>query len=163
MFRAVERKERLGLLEQAKNYITRLVQGDPTPETNKGDALNANEDTMDKTKFEALSGEVKALSDTVAGLDEKIATAVGNAVKPLTDALETQAKDAADKAEAERLELANKVIEAGLLEEAVAKEATAPVLNALLEKHKAPAAAYRVNRAFQQGDNKPAYTAPEGD
>lgn len=163
MFRAVERKERLGLIELTKNYITRLLQGDPTPEINKGDALTTNEDAMDKAQFDALSGEVKALSDTVAAIPETIATAVANAVKPLTDALEAQAKDAADKAEAERLELANRVVEAGLLEEAVAKEATAPVLNALLEKHKTPAAAYRVNRAFKQDGSKPSYTAPEGD
>ncbi|WPZ05651.1 preprotein translocase subunit YajC [Pelagerythrobacter marinus] len=163
MLRAVERKERLGLIEQAKNYITRLIQGDPTPEINKGDALTTNEDAMDKAQFDALSGEVKALSDTVAAIPETIATAVANAVKPLTDALEAQAKDAADKAEADRLELANKVIEAGLLEETVAKEATASVLNALLEKHKTPAAAYRVNRAFKQDGGKPTYTAPEGD
>lgn len=163
MFRAVERKERLGLIELTKNYITRLLQGDPTPEINKGDALTTNEDAMDKAQFDALSGEVKALSDTVAAIPETIATAVANAVKPLTDALEAQAKDAADKAEAERLELANRVIEAGLLEEGVAKEATAPVLNALLEKHKTPAAAYRVNRAFKQDGGKPTYTAPEGD
>ncbi|USA40226.1 DUF2213 domain-containing protein [Pelagerythrobacter marinus] len=163
MFRAVERKERLGLIEQAKNYITRLIQGDPTPEINRGDALTTNEDAMDKAQFDALSGEVKALSDTVAAIPETIATAVANAVKPLTDALEAQAKDAADKAEADRLELANRVVEAGLLEEAVAKEATAPVLNALLEKHKTPAAAYRVNRAFKQDGSKPSYTAPEGD
>jgi len=163
MFRAVERKERLGLLEQAKNYITRLVQGDPTPETIEGAALNASEDTMDKAQFDALSGGVKALSEAVAGIDEKVATAVGNALKPVTDALEAQAKAASDKAEADRLELVNKVVEAGLLDEAVAKDAAAPVLNALLEKAKEPAPAFRINGAYKPADNKPTYKLPEGD
>lgn len=148
MFRAVERKERLGLLEQAKNYITRLVQGGPTPDTTGGDALNNDEETMDQAQFDALSGKVEALSEAITGLDDKIATAVGNALKPVADAFEAQAKATADKAEADRLELVNKVVEAGLLDEAVAKEATAPVLNALLEKAKEPESAFRVNGAF---------------
>ncbi|WP_305096469.1 hypothetical protein [Croceibacterium aestuarii] len=163
MFRAVERKERLGLLEQAKNYITRLIQGDPTPETTEGSALNANEEAMDKAQFDKLSGEVAALSDTVAGLDEKITTAVGNALKPVTDAIEAQAKAAADKAEADRLELVNQVVEAGLLAEDVAKDAAAPVLNALLEKSKGAAPAFRVNNAFTPKGDKPGFTAPKGD
>lgn len=163
MFRAVERKERLGLLEQAKNYITRLIQGDPTPETNGGEALHTNEEAMDKAQFEALSGEVKALSETVAGLGDTIATAVGNAVKPLTDAIEQQAKDAKAKAEEEHAALVNKVVEAGLLAEDVAKDASAPVLNALLEKAGGTKPAYRVNGAYKPAGDKSEYKLPEGD
>jgi hypothetical protein len=159
MLRGFERKERLGLLEQAKNYMTRLLQGAPTPET----AQNSEQDTMDAKQFEELSSKVEGLSNTFAGLDEKIATAVANATKPITDALEAQAKAAADKAEADRLELVNKVVEAGLLDEAVAKDATAPVLNALLEKGKQPAPAFRVNSAFKPAGDQPTYKLPEGD
>lgn len=163
MFRAVERKERIGLLEQAKNYITRLVQGDPTPDATEGAALNTNEEPMDKAQFDALSGEVKSLTEAFTGLDDKIAAAVGNALKPVTDALEKQAKAVEDKAEADRLDLVNKVVEAGLLTEEVAKEATAPVLNALLEKNAQSGTAFRVNGAFKPADDKPGFKLPEGD
>lgn len=163
MLRGLERKERFSLIERIKKTITEMFQGDPTPEATKGAALNTDEEAMDKAQFDALSGEVKALSETVAGIGDAIATAVTNAMKPVTDALEAQAKAATDKAEADRLELVNKVVEAGLLDEAVAKEATAPVLNALLEKGKEQAPAYRVNGAFKQAGDKPAYKLPEGD
>ena len=161
LLRGVERKERLGLIERIKRTITELVQGDPTPDITKGTALNTDEETMDKAQFDALSGEVKTLSDAMTGLDDKIATAVGNALKPVTDAF--AARDAADKAkdEAIRLDLVNKVVEAGLLDEAIAKEAATPVLNALLAK--GPATAFRVNAAYKPTGDKPAFTAPKGE
>lgn len=150
MLRAVERKERIPLIERIKMFIEGIVQGGPTPEKTEGDALN-DEVTMDKAQFDELSGKVAALSDTVAGLDATIATAVGNALKPLVDA--QTARDAADKekAEAEHAVLVNKVVEAELLTEELAKASPAPVLNALLEKSKAPGTAFRVNAAFKPG------------
>lgn len=163
MLRAVERKERLSLIERIKMFISDIVQGDPKPETTEATAMNNNEDTMDKAQFDALSGEVKTLSETVASIPETIATAVSNALKPFTDA--QAARDAADKAktDAEHAALVNQAVEAGVLEEAVAKETPAIVLNALLEKAKAPTTAFRVNSAFKQGGDKPSYTLPEGD
>lgn len=163
MLRAVERKERLPLIERIKMFITELVQGDPTPDITKGAALNTDEETMDKAQFDALSGEVKALSDTFAGLDDKIAAAVGNALKPVTDAF--AARDAVDKAktDAEHAALVNQAVEAGVLDEAVAKETPAIVLNALLEKSTQPGTAFRVNGAFKPTGDKPAFTAPKGE
>lgn len=165
MLRAVERKKQIPLLERIKKYITEVVQGDPTPEIEAGVALNASEETMDKAQFDALSGEVKALSETVAGIPEAIATAVGNAMKPLTDRMDEQAKADKEKAEAEHAVLVNQVVEAELLTEELAKASPAPVLNALLEKAKAeqPGTAFRVNNAFKPGDKKPGFTAPKGD
>lgn len=164
MLRAVERKKQLSLIERIKMFITDLVQGDPTPETTKGVALNADEDAMDKVQFDEISGKVAALSDTVAGIPNTIATAVGNALKPFTDA--QAARDAADKAkaDAEHAALVNQAVEAGVLDESVAKETPAIVLNALLEKSKAPLTAMRVNSAFKaNGGGKPAFTAPKGE
>lgn len=163
LLRTVERKERLPLIERIKRIITDLVQGGPTPETTEGVALNTDEESMDKAQFDALSGEVKALSETVSGIPDAIASAVANALKPFTDA--QAARDAADKAkaDAEHATLVNKVVEAGLLTEELAKESTAPVLNALLEKNKAPGIAYRVNGAHKPGNEAPAYKLPEGD
>lgn len=163
MLRGFERKERFSLIERIIRTITGVVQGDPMPETIEGAALNKDEKAMDKAQFDALSGEVKALSETVAGIGDTIATAVANAMKPVTDALEAQAKAATDKAEADRLDLVNKVVEAGLLDEAIAKDAAAPVLNALLEKNGAQKPAFRVNNAFKPTGDKPGFTAPKGD
>ncbi|ALJ12630.1 hypothetical protein [Sphingopyxis macrogoltabida] len=163
MLRAIERKERLSLIERIKSFISGIVQGDPTPETTKGAALNASEDDMDKAQFDALSGEVKTLSETVASIPETIANAVSTALKPFTDA--QAARDAADKAkaDAEHAALVNEAVEAGVLEEAVAKETPAIVLNALLEKAKQPTTAFRVNSAFKPSGEKPDYKLPEGD
>lgn len=165
MLRGVERKKQISLIERIKTFITDLVQGDPTPETTEGAALNTSEDAMDKAQFDELSGKVAALSDTVAGLDEKITTAVGNALKPVTDALEAQAKAAKDKADEDHAALVNQVVEAELLTEELAKASPAPVLNALLEKAKAPTTAFRVNTAFKPAADKTdrATLAPKGE
>lgn len=165
MLRAIERKEQLSLIDRIKNYITSLVQGDPTPDAPPGDALDDEEVTMDKAQYDELSGKVTALSDSLSGLGDTIATAVGNALKPVTDALTAQANAAKEKAEQDHAALVNQVVEAKLLDEAVAKEATAPVLNALLEKHKQPATAFRVNNAFTPAATKTdrAALAPKGE
>ena len=149
IFRDVETKQRLGLLKLARNYINKLVQGGPTPDAPAGDGPSDEEVTMDKAQFDELSGKVAALSDGLAGLDDKIATAVGNALKPIVDAQTARDKADKDRADAEHGTLVNQVVEAGLLDETLAKASPAPVLNALLEKHKTPAAAFRVNGAFK--------------
>ena len=164
MLRAAERKQRQPLIERIKKFITEAVQGGPTPDTTEGDALNNDEDDMDKAQFDALSEQVGNMSETLASLDDKIAAAVGNALKPLTDQMAANAKAAEDKAEADRLELVNKVVEAKLLDEAVAKDATAPVLNALLEKAAQPTTAFRVNGGYKPASNaSDGFKLPEGD
>lgn len=159
MLRAVERKERLPLLQRIIQIISGSVQGDPTPAETDDD----EEVMMDKAQFDALSGEVKGLSEAVAGLDEKIAAAVGNALKPMLDAQADRAKADKEKADAEHATLVNQVVEAKLLDEALAKQTPAPVLNAMLEKSKAPGTAFRVNGAFKPTGEAPAYKLPEGD
>lgn len=162
ILRSVERKERLPLLERMKMAIMRTIQGDPTPTTTEVDDLNTGEDAMDKAQFDELSGKVVAMSDTIAGLNDAIATAVGNALKPVLDAQEAATKAAAEQAEADRLVLVNQVVAAGFLDEATAKDAAAPVLNALLAK--GPLTATRVNGAFKPTTNaerKPLVLAAE--
>lgn len=162
ILRSIERKERLPLLERIKMAIMRTIQGDPTPDTTESMALNTGEDAMDKVQFDELSGKVAAMSDTLAGLNETIATAVGNALKPVLDAQEAATKAAAEQAEANRLDLVNQVVAAGILDEATAKDAAAPVLNALLAK--GPLTATRVNGAFKPTTNaerKPLVLAAE--
>lgn len=147
ILRAVERKEQEPLLERLKSFMMRIVQGGPTPDATEGDALNAEEEQMDKAQFDALMAKVEALSASPGVTEEKVAEIVGNALKPVLDAQEASAKAAAERAEADRLELVNKVVNAGILDEATAKDAAAPVLNALLAK--GPATAFRVNAAFK--------------
>lgn len=159
--RVGERKEQQPLIERLKSFMKVIVQGDPTPDQPEGDALNVNGEPMDKAQFDKLSGDVEAMAATIAGLDDKIAAAVGNALKPMLDAQEAATKAANDKAEAERTELANKAVAAGLLDEPTAKEATVGVLNALLSNALRPA--FRVNGGFTANSGKSGFTAPKGE
>lgn len=163
LVRAVERKKQLPLLERMKMSIMRAIQGDPTPETTEGDALTANGDTMDKAQFDALMAKVDGLVAAPPLTEAKVVEIVGNALKPITDAMEAQAAADKVKADAEHAALVNQVVEAGLLDEAAAKEATAPVLNSLIAKQ--PKAAFRVNGAFkrQQRETDRASLAPKGE
>lgn len=165
ILRVVERKEQQPLLERLKSFMKSIVQGDPTPEITGADALTANEDAMDKAQFDELSGKVAALSETVAAIPDTLATAVANALKPFTDAQEARDKADKAKADADHTALVNQVVEGGLLTEELAKASPAPVLNALIEKAKAPAAAFRVNGAFKptEGKTDRAALAPKGE
>lgn len=165
MLRAVERKERQPLIERIKSFITELVQGGPTPETITGNALNIDEAPMDKAQYDALLAKVETIANAAPGItEEKVGEIVANALKPVTDFMEAQTKAAKEKDEAEHAALVNQAVEAGVLDEAVAKETPAIVLNALLEKSKAPLTAMRVNSAFKaNGGGKPAFVAPKGE
>jgi hypothetical protein len=147
LLRTVERKKQLPLLERMKMSIMQLIQGDPTPDLTESEPLTANGDTMDKAQFDALLAKVDGLAAAPTLTEAKVIEIVGNALKPVTDAMAAQAAADKAKADTEHAELVNKVVEAGLLEESVAKEAAAPVLNALLSKQ--PATAFRVNGAFK--------------
>ena len=143
LLRGLERKERLTLIERMIRTITGLVQGDPTPAITEGTALNADEEAMDKAQLDALSAKVDGLVAAPPLTKAEVAEIVANALKPMIDA--QAARDAADKekADAEHAVLVNKVVEAELLTEELAKASPAPVLNALLEKAKGPATAFR--------------------
>lgn len=147
--RAVERKEQEPLIERIKSYMLKLVQGDPTPDQPEGDALNVNGEPMDKAQFDALVAKVDGLAAAPQLTEAKVAEIVGNALKPISDKIEADAKAAKDTADAEHTALVNKVTEAGLLTEELAKASPAPVLNALLSN--TPRPAFRVNGAFAAG------------
>lgn len=157
LLRAQDRKERLPLLEQFKSFIDSFRKG--------ASALNQENTPMDKEQFDALSGKVEALTESLGGLDDKIAAAVGNALKPVLDAQKAATKVAADKAEADKLALVNKVVEAELLTKEVAEAADVAVLNALLEKADKDLPAFKVNGAYKPATGKVniADYAPEGE
>ncbi|WP_148308997.1 hypothetical protein [Sphingopyxis fribergensis] len=167
MLRGVERKKQISLIERIKTFITDLVQGDPTSETIEGAALNTEHEDMDKAQFDALLAKVDALASASTLTEDKVKEIVGNALKPVTDTLEAQAKADKDKAEAEHAALVNQVVEAELLTEELAKASPAPVLNALLAKAKDanPLPAHRINSAFKpatNGERKPLALKAEG-
>lgn len=148
LLRSVERQERAPLIERVIQAIKDIVRGEPAPEVTQ-----LNEDTsMDKAQFDELSGKVDGLVSALNGIDDKIATAIAtplaNALKPLTDQMQANADAQKAKDDAAREALVNKVVEAGSLDEATAKEATLPVLNALVEKAK-PGTVTTVNGAFK--------------
>ncbi len=162
LLRSAERKERLPLLERIKSFIEGLVSGssvsDIDPNATKGMALNQENEAMDKAQFDELVAKVDNLANAQSpGLtEEKVAEIVANALKPITDA-------EAARVEAERTVVANKVVEAGLLDEATAKTADIAVLNALAEKISTDQPAFRVNGAFKAPADKAGYKLPEGD
>ncbi|MHA0335817.1 hypothetical protein [Sphingomonas aquatilis] len=160
--RVVERKEQEPLIERIKLAILRIVQGGPTPDNATGDALD-DEEPMDKAQFDAMMAKLDAIGNAAPLTEEKVGAIFANALKPITDAMEAQAATAKAKDEADHAALVNKVVEAGLLDEATAKEAAAPVLNALLSKQ--PKAAFSVNRAFTPAAGKTdrAALAPKGE
>lgn len=160
--RVVERKEQEPLIERIKLAILRIVQGDPTPDNATGDALD-DEEPMDKAQFDAMMAKLDAIGNAAPLTEEKVGAIFANALKPITDAMEAQAAAAKAKDDADHAALVNKVVEAGLLDEADAKSATAPVLNALLSKQ--PKAAFSVNRAFTPAAGKTdrAALAPKGE
>jgi len=164
LLRATERKERLPLIERIKSFIEGIASGVSNPAPIESAALNKESKTMDKEQFDALAGKVEALMEGLGGLDERIAQALGNALKPVIDAQEAAAKVAAEKAAAEKAVLVNKVVDAKLLEKEVAEAADVAVLNALIERDAAVTKpAFRVNSAFKPADGKPGFIAPKGD
>lgn len=155
-------KEQTPLMRRILDAINKALNGSPEQEANGGAALNQENKDVDKAQFDALSDKVAALAEGLGGLDDKIAAAVGNALKPVIDAQEAATKAAELKAEADKLALVNKVVAAELLTEDLAKATDVAVLNALLEKHEAaPTHAYRVNSAFGGGNKAPAILEPK--
>jgi hypothetical protein len=147
ILRAVERKEQQPLLQQLISYMMGIIKGSPSPDVTESLPLTANGDTMDKAQFDALMAKVDGIVSAPSLTEAKVVEIVGNALKPITDRMEADAQTAKATADAEHADLVTKVVANGLLDEAVAKEATTPVLNALLSK--GPPAAFRVNGAFK--------------
>jgi hypothetical protein len=146
--RAVERKQKAPALERMKTAIMEalgLAEREPS--------LNRKEDDMavSEEQFNALSAEVKTLSEGFDKIGETVAEAVANAVKPLTDNLaEIQANQKA-KDDAELAELVNTIVKANIMDEAAAKELTLNAARALAKKAK-PGKAAGLNGATALGN-----------
>lgn len=133
MERKEEREENRPLFERLKSAITEALALSAGRETSadKGDAEMAENDQLDE-----LSAKVNALEE---GIGDKIKAAVETAVKPLVDAQKAEADEIANKAQAEREKIVNKLVEGGMFTDTDEAEGI-PVsaLNKMVEKLETP-------------------------
>lgn len=145
--RAMEERDRAGLAERVKSALAGLFGSERDTQTNgKEDPM-----TVSKEQFDALSAEVKALSE---GIAETVTNAVTEAVKPLKDAQDEIKANQAAKDKAELDGLVAKIVKANILDEDSAKELTLNAARKLAEKAE-PGKAAALNGAFNgaQGDD----------
>ncbi|MCA0961160.1 hypothetical protein [Salipiger bermudensis] len=147
---ALERRERASTWERIKSAIMDALPGasEREPSANQGEA-----DMADEKQLEQLSAKVNAIEEGLSKIGETIANAVGEAVKPLKDHVESL--DAANKAkeDAEKAELEAKVVKANILDEETAKATPLNTLRALAPKAAAGKAA-ALNGAFGGSSDK---------
>lgn len=163
---ALDRRERASWLERVKTALIEALKGServPSEQQNKDADM-----TVSKEQFDALSGEVKTLSESVKTIGNSIGTSVAEAVatalKPVTDQLTANAADQKAKDDAELATLREKIVKANLLDEATAGELTLNAARALAPKAE-PGTAAALNSGFKPGGagDKPAYQLPKGD
>jgi hypothetical protein len=118
--------------------------------------------TVSKEQFDALSAEVKTLSDGMKDIGKTIGEAVANAVKPLVDAQAEIVANQKAKDEAEVGELRTKIVKANLLDEESAKELTLNAARALAKKAE-PGRAAALNGAFKPADDKGGFKLPKAE
>lgn len=154
---ALEKRRKAPLFERVKAALTEAILGS---EREISEQQNKDADmTVSKEQFDALSAEVKTLSESIA---TAVTNAVTAAVKPLTDAQEALANEQKAKDEAELTTLREKIVKANVMDEAAAGELTLNAARALA-KAAEPGQAATLNAAFKPTDGKPAFQLPEGD
>lgn len=154
--RAVEKRQRASLFDKFKSVIeaTFGTEREPSEQQNKDADM-----TVSKEQFDALSGEVKTLSESIA---TTVANAVTAALEPVTDQLEAQTNAQKTKDEAELATLREKIVAGNIMDEAAAGELTLNAARALAPKAEPGHAAPIGNRSFtpRTGDTK-AHAAPK--
>lgn len=160
---ALERRERASWLEQFRSAVLKLIPG-----SERATSTNQQEKdmTVSKEQFDALSGEVKTLSESVGKIGQTVAEAVANAVaaavKPLVDAQAEAIANQKAKDDAELDGLRTKIVKANLLDEDAAKELTLNAARKLAEKA-TPGVAAPIINGFNPGGNAPAYKLPSAE
>ncbi|KQQ46514.1 hypothetical protein ASF69_04620 [Rhizobium sp. Leaf311] len=164
---ALKRRESVGTWEKMKAAILEAMGfSEREPTTNTKD-----EEMTVEEQIKALAAKVDTLSETAGkpseAVNSAIAEAVTNAVtaalKPVLDQHEALVANQKAQEEAETAELVEKVVKANLLDEATAKATPLNTLRALAPKTEMGKAA-PLNSAFKaNGNDKPAYKAPEGE
>jgi len=163
--RAIEKSRKASLMERVKAALIEALSGserEPSEQQNKEADMSVS-----KEQFDALSGEVKTLSESLKpdALANSLATAIGTAVaaaiKPLTEAQEALANSAKAKDEAELTELVGKIVAANLMDEATAKELTLNAARALVKQANPGKAAPIVNGFQPRTGEKKGHVAPK--
>lgn len=159
LFESVERLDKAKRSQSFVEKIMSLLKGIGL--TTEASGLNTNHDIEDTTmpvtdeQFNALAAKVDNLVANAEAVKADMATALQEAIKPLTDAVTEMKTNAAAAAEADREALTAKVIANGLLDEADCKEMAINSLRKLAEKVKPGTAAPIVNGMFQpNGEHK---------
>lgn len=169
LIEAVRRKADASKWQELKSRLLKALGLDEEDE--RASATNKKEDAMSKEELDALSGKVDALSESIGGLaksiGETVASAVTNALKPLTDAQAEIVANQKVKDEAEKAELVTKVVAANMATEEEAKGLELPALR-ILAKNAEPkgAAAFNGNSAFRALSQKTpadAYKVPKAE
>lgn len=143
--------------ERLKQLLLSLLGlSDEAPETGQVEMNNM----ADETKLNELTKTVDDLKAQMDGIGDKIAEAVTNAVKPLTDNLDEIKANQKEKDDAEKADLVAKIVKANLLDEDAAKELTLNAARKLAEKAKPGKAAPVANGAYspEEGDEWAGYS-----
>lgn len=167
--RAIEKRRKASLMERVKAALIEALSGserEPSEQQNKEADMSVS-----KEQFDALSGEVKTLSESLNpdALAASLSTAIGNAVaaaiQPLTEANEALANSQKAKDEEELTGLREKIVKANLMDEDAAKELTLNAARALAKQAEPKQAAPLANTGFKlPGSNaKPAFKLPKAE
>jgi hypothetical protein len=156
---ALTRREYASVWARMKTAIIEAFGSERAPSTN-----NQENDMSgpSKEQFDALSAEVKTLSDGLKDIGKTIAESVANAVKPLVDAQAQIVANQKAQEEAEVADLVAKVVKANLLDEETAKATPLNTLRKLAEKAK-PGTAAALNGAFAGTGDKPSFKLPKAE
>lgn len=167
--RAIEKRRKASLMERVKAALIEALAGserEPSEQQNKEADMSVS-----KEQFDALSGEVKTLSESLKpdALAASLSTAIGNAVaaaiQPLTEANEALANSQKAKDEEELTGLREKIVKANLMDEDAAKELTLNAARALAKQAEPKKAAPLANTGFKlpSSDAKPTFKLPKAE
>lgn len=127
---ALEKRERAGLVDRLKSVIAEAFgkMREPTPPNNHG------EPAMNEAQIKEMAERFDKIEATVSGIGDAVAAAVNKALEPFQARMDQI--DAANKAaeEATRKGLIEKIVNAGLLDEAEAKDLATNALEALAKR-----------------------------
>ena len=145
--RALEKREKAGLMERIKSAVIEAFTS-----TRETPALNEKElDIMaDEKKLDELSATVNTLAENLTKIEDRVAEAIANAVKPLVEAQAAMIANKKAEDDAELTGLVAKIVAANILDEESAKELTINAARKLAEKAK-PGKAAALNGASAFG------------
>lgn len=162
--RLAEKVDKAPLLEKIKAYILSLVRGgDGAAIGTETETQTEAEMAVNEEDFKKLQGDVKALTDSFAGIGDVVANAVAAAIKPIADQTEALTNAAKQADEAELADLRGKIVSAGLMTEDTAKELTLNAARALSAQAKPGRAAAMNGQMHKPAAKSAGYDLPEGE